>query len=185
MRRPLLLVALASSIAHAAPAPKAKDAVWFPTKEGDTRVYEVRSGDKVEGVYTDVVTKTEKKDAALHVTVRREFERHAPYITTIAMANDGLFRVASDGRALDKPILLLKTPPKVGAKWELDGGARYAVTKEEEVEVPAGKFKAVRVEQVNGDTATTLWFAPTVGVVKMSVAGSNAVTVLKEFKAGK
>jgi hypothetical protein len=39
------------------------------------------------------------------------------------------------------------------------------VTKEEKVEVPAGKFKAVRVEQVAGETVTTPWFASNVGQI--------------------
>jgi len=186
--RPLLIAVLAMSlipIAHAAPGPKGKDAVWFPIREGDTRVYEVRVGDKAESTYTDVVKKVEKKHAALHVTIHRDYPGSTPYVTIIAVTDEGLFRVAVNGKEFAKPIQLLKTPPKVGTKWELDGGARYEVTKEEDVEVPAGKFKAVRVEQVNGGTTTTLWFAPTVGLVKMAVGGSAQVTVLKEFKPGK
>jgi hypothetical protein len=188
MLRPLLLAVLAVSltpIANAAPGPKGKDAVWFPTKEGDTRVYEVRAGDKAESTYTDIVKKVEKKDAALHVTIHRDYPGSTPYVTIIAVTDEGLFRVTGNGKEFAKPIQLLKTPPKVGTKWELDGGARYEVTKEEDVEVPAGKFKAVRVEHVNGDSTTTLWFAPTVGLIKMAFGGSEQVTVLKEFKAGK
>jgi hypothetical protein len=188
MLRPLLLAALAVSVlpvAHAAPGPKGKDAVWFPTREGDTRVYEVRAGDKAESTYTDVVKKVEKKDAALHVTINRDYPGSTPYVTTIAVTEEGLFRVALNGKDLEKPIQLLKTPPKVGTKWELDGGGEYRVTKEEEVEVPAGKFQAVRVEMTAGESTTTLWFAPTVGLIKMAGAGTDQVTVLKEFKPGK
>ena len=188
MLRPLTLAAVAVLVAHAAhaaPAPRGgAEGAYFPIKEGATRVYEVRSGDTVESGYTDVVTKVEKKDAAVHVTVTRDYPGANPYVTTIAVSGEGLFRVAVSGRDLAKPILLLKLPAKVGTKWELDGGARYEVTKEEEVEVPAGKFRAVRVEQVNGDSTTTLWFAPSAGLVKMSLDG-GPVTVLKEFKPGK
>jgi hypothetical protein len=188
MIRPLMLAALAVSltpITHAAPGPKGKDAVWFPTREGDTRVYEVREGGKVLMGYTDVVTKVEKKDGAVHVTIHRDYPGSTPYVTTIAVTDEGLFRVAVGDQPVAKPIQLLKTPPKVGTKWESDAGGRYEVTKEEDVEVPAGKYKAVRVEQVNGDQTTTLWFAPTVGLIKMTTAGSELVTLLKEFKAGK
>ena len=59
------------------------------------------------------------------------------------------------------------------------------MTKEEEVEVPAGKFRAVRVEMEAGESTTTLWFAPQVGLIKMAGAGTDQVTVLKEFKPGK
>jgi hypothetical protein len=183
--RLLLVALLTASVTFAAPAPKGKDAVYFPTKEGDTRLYEVRVGDKVESGYTDTITTVEKKDGAVHVTITREYSGSQVYVTTIAVSSEGLFRVAANGDVLAKPILLLKTPPKVGTKWELDGGAQYTVTKEEEVEVPAGKFQAVRVESVAGDSKTTLWFAPNVGLIKMATEGSDRVQVLKEFKAGK
>src|SRR5262245_59338414 len=176
---------LAAAAAQAAPAPKAKEWVYFPTREGDTRVYESRSGEKVEGGYTDVVTKVEKKDEAVHVTITRERPGAAAFITTIAVTSEGVFRVAIDGEKLEKPIPLLRMPAKVGTKWELDGGAKYAVTKEEEVEVPAGKYQAIRVELASGESKTTLWFAPGVGLIKMASAGSDRVQVLKEFKRGK
>jgi len=176
----------AASVACAAPAPKAKDAVYFPTREGDTRVYEFIAGEKAEVGFTDVVTKVEKKDGAVHVTITRNYRpEFAPYVTTIAVSSEGLFRVAANGEAMAKPITLLKMPAKVGTKWELDGGAQYTVTKEEEVEVPAGKFHALRVESVAGDSKTTLWFAPNVGLIKMASDGSDRVQVLKEFKGGK
>jgi hypothetical protein len=185
MLRPLLLAAFTVSVAHAAPGPKGKDAVWFPTREGDTRVYETREGGKVEPAYTDVVTKVEKKDAATHVTITRDYTGGGVrYVTTIAVSDEGLSRVAVNGKDLDRPVLLLKTPPKVGTKWELAGGGEYRVTKEEEVEVPAGKFKAVRVEVSGGESTTVLWFAPAVGLIKMDGGGGEQVTVLKEFKAG-
>jgi len=55
----------------------------------------------------------------------------------------------------------------------------------DEVEVPAGKFQAIRVELVSGKTKSLLWFAPNVGLVKMQTEGIDRVHVLKEFKAGK
>jgi hypothetical protein len=185
MSRLLPLAILAASVAYAAPAPKSKDSVYFPTKEGDTRVYEFRAGEKVEAAYTDVVTKVEKKDGALHVTITRERVGTTPFVTTIAVSSEGLFRVAANDEKLEKPIPLLKMPAKVGTKWEADGGAKYTVTKEEEVEVPAGKFQAIRVELVTGTSKTTLWFAPNVGLIKMAGEGSDRVQVLKEFKGGK
>ena len=88
------------------------------------------------------------------------------------------------GEALEKPVPLLKMPAKVGTKWESDSG-QHTVTKEEEVEVPAGKFPAIRVELVSGASKTLLWFAPNVGLVKMQSEGSERMLVLKEFKVGK
>jgi hypothetical protein len=183
MLRVLPLAFLIATAAHAAPGPKAADPTWLPIKEGDTRVYEVRDGDRVLATYTDVVTKVEKKDADFHVTIRRESPAADPFVTTIAVTGGGLLRVELNGRKLEKPSLLLKTPPKVGAKWEV-GSARYEVTQEEDVEVPAGKFRAVRVKLTDG-AESTLWFAPNVGVVKMASTQGPVVQVLKEFKPAK
>jgi hypothetical protein len=177
------LAFLIATVAQAAPAPKSADPTWLPIKEGDTRVYEVRDGDRVLTTYTDVVTKVEKKDADLHVTIRRESPAADPFVTTIAVTGGGLLRVAINGRKLGTPSLLLKTPPKVGARWAV-GAARYEVTGEEDVEVPAGKFKAVRVKLTDG-AESTLWFAPNVGVIKMASTQGPVVQVLKEFKPGK
>ena len=57
---------------------------------------------------------------------------------------------------------------------------------DDEVEIPAGKFKAVRVELADpgAEARTTLWFAPAVGVVKIA-SGANQVPVLKAFTPGK
>ena len=190
MFRTLAALLLLPVAAVAAPRPKEKDlGCYFPTREGDKREYEVRAGDKVEGGYTDVVTKVERRDGALHVTVTRDRPGSAPYVTTIAVAPDGLTRVAADGKPLDKPATLLKLPAKAGTKWEYEGGqATYTVTKEDEdVEVPAGKYKAVRVELAadGAEARTILWFARSVGLVKMATAGTDRVTVLKAFTPGK
>ena len=172
------------AVAAPAPAPKESRLNWFPTKESVTRVYELRDGDRVVGGYTDVVTRVEKKHGVLHVTVTRDYGEKDPYVTTIAVSNKGLLRVAINGRALEKPSLLLKTPPKVGATWDV-GRAKYEVTKEEEVEVPAGRFKAVRVKLSDGGAESTFWFAPNVGVIKLASTTGPVVQVLKEVKAGK
>jgi hypothetical protein len=183
MLRPLLLAALAASVAYAAPAAKGPEASWFPTKEGATLVYETRVGGQVRGTYTDVVTKVETKDGALHVTVTHDRPGAPPAAATVAVTAEGVFRVADNGEAREKLLPILKTPPKVGTKWEGSGG-QYEVTKEEEVEVPAGKFKAVRVETTAGGRAT-LWFAPAVGLVKVVSGKGDVVQILKEFKPGK
>jgi hypothetical protein len=185
MSRLLPFAVLAASIAHAAPVPKGTDETYFPTREGDTRVYEIRVGDKVEGRYTDVVTKVEKKDGAIHVTLTRDFPGSAQYVSTVAVSSEGLFRVAYEGKVMEKPVPLLKLPAKEGTKWEVDEIGQYTIKNEEEVEVPAGKFRAVRVELVKGDHKTTLWFAPTVGQIKQVSTMDDQVRVLKELKRGK
>jgi hypothetical protein len=97
-------------------------------------------------------------------------------------------------------IRVLKLPAKEGETWEFaskDKGDltltdRYTTGKEEEIEVPAGKFKAIRVDMEtvsNGRTAVrmTYWHAPGVGVVKEVRhidRQPDMVWVLKAFTRG-
>ena len=69
---------------------------------------------------------------------------------------------------------------------------KYTTGKEEEVEVPAGKFKAIRVEMenvINGAVfRTTYWHAPGAGMVKIvshDHKRGDRVQVLKSFTPGK
>ena len=184
--RPLIAaLALFAAASHAAPAPKGKaaEATYFPTTEGAARVYEVRAGDKVEGRYTDVVTKVEKTDSRLQVTVRRDTPGSNSYDLLFVVSAEGLFGIAVSGPD-DKPFPYLKSPARVGARWEMDGGTRFEVTREEDTQVPAGKFRTVRVVQVDRNRTTTMWYAPGVGAVKMELDGGRTI-VLIEFKPRK
>jgi hypothetical protein len=183
-----LIVLLTATVVSAAPAPKTKEVFFFPTKGGDKREYEVRNGDQASSSFTDLVTKVETADKALHVTVSRDYSDTRPFVTTIAVSADGLFRVAANGKTLDRPVPLFKTPAKVGTKWDAGGDSpvSYEIVKEEDIEVPAGKYKALRVEATyEGKVQTVLWFAPSVGLVKMTNPGSDVSTVLKAFTPGK
>jgi RNA polymerase sigma factor (sigma-70 family) len=174
------------AVTLAAPAPKSKDAIYFTIGKGDTSVYEIQTNSKSTGEFTDVVTKVEVKDGALHVTIDRDCPGAEPYVTTITVSDKGLFRVALNGKTLDKPTPLLKMPAKIGANWKLESGATYTIIKEEEIEVPAGKFKSVRVETVESGGTVTRWFAPNVGVVKITNDGNpHGQIVLKELRRGK
>ncbi|WP_020470533.1 hypothetical protein [Zavarzinella formosa] len=183
-----MFVLLLATTGYAAPAPKNNPAVYFPTVMGDTRVYETQVDGKATNEFTDRVTKVEKKERATLVTVERHHESSEPFVTTIAVREDGLFRVALGPETLAEPVLLLKLPAKAGVTWDVmsgNGKTSHTIVKEEEVTVPAGKFKTIRVEiGADKDSLTTLWFAPTAGLVKMSSGNGTRVMVLKQFKAG-
>ncbi|WP_020474616.1 TapB family protein [Zavarzinella formosa] len=63
--------------------------------------------------------------------------------------------------------------------------------KTEDVEVPAGKFKTIRLEMKSQvgrvKTEATYWYAPNLGLVKMTGMSGNleSVMVLKSFTPGK
>ena len=99
---------------------------------------------------------------------------------------------------------MLKLPAKEGDSWSYESGGgdgpiahktTYTVGKEEEVEVPAGKFKAIRVDKElkydigNGPTTikTSSWYATKVGLIKsVTNPGATQTTmVLKSFTPGK
>jgi hypothetical protein len=85
----------------------------------------------------------------------------------------------------DPPLCLLKLPHKDGARWEYrcppqPGGlvaikAMNTAHGVEDIEVPAGKFEAIRVDHrgtSNGKlSSATFWYAPEVGLVKMVAEG--------------
>lgn len=77
-----------------------------------------------------------------------------------------------------EPVLMLKFPFKAGAKWETDEDSIkriHTVTGEEEVKVPAGTFKAWKMENkyvinkgIKQTSNVTVWYAKGVGVVKVN-----------------
>ena len=196
---PFVLLALGPA-ALAAPAPKdRKSDPYFPTTEGTKRVYETRTGENVSE-HTEVVTKVEKKDGAFRVAVGQEVDGEMRVTSVFEVSARGVSRVANAAGDLPNPVPLLKLAAKPGDTWDWEregpGGfgpvtTRYTAGPEEEVEVPAGKFKALRVEsatELKGRvTKYTLWYAPGVGLVKSvsTSGGPERNQVLKAFKPGK
>lgn len=190
----LLLALLTSSTLLAAPRPKGGEAVFFPTKAGDTSVYEVTTGGGGASERTTVVKKVEEIDGGWAVSVETG-PRQARYEVT----EKGVLMSHGEGRDATPPMPLLKLPAAGTPAWEYrttDGNGKaillaFKVSGEEEVKVPAGTFKAVRVDMARtagGDTVSgTLWFAPRVGPVKqVTEAGKTVRTeVLKSFTPGK
>jgi hypothetical protein len=109
----------------------------------------------------------------------------------------GLVRLRTNAIESSPPLLLLKLPVKAGDKWEgefeADGKkATYtAETREETVEVPAGKFKtmrvAIRLKEGEMVVYTTYWFVRGVGFVQQTVeaAGLNISIKLEKYKVQK
>jgi hypothetical protein len=87
-------------------------------------------------------------------------------------------RINLDGELVkfNPPQPMIAMPLKRGARWNFDGRAgelevhqQYEVAGEEDVQVPAGKFHAFRIqgEQISPNSMTIdRWFAPGIGIVK-------------------
>jgi hypothetical protein len=185
--------------AESAPKPKADDkaVMYLPTTVGDKRVLESSQNGKTSEI-SEWVTAVETKGGMTIVSFSRA--AGGPSLYQYGASADGMFRVSSAGVVYDPPYRLLKLPPKEGETWEAESPAtpgqparkfKYTTGKEEEVEVPAGKFKAVRVEmenEINGAVLrTTYWHAPGAGMIKIVTheTRGDRVQVLKLFTPGK
>jgi hypothetical protein len=173
----------------AAPVPKDKESkAYYPTVLGTKQVEELTTK-SVKMDQTAEVTKVEEKDGVYTVTLAQPGKGEGSAVvcevtgTTITILVGGTERM----KVFDLGV-------KAGDSWtsEIEVGGRkrtttHTVGKEEEVEVPAGKFKAIPVtqqEQGRRRGKVTQWYAPGVGVVK-SESDSGATRVLKEFTPAK
>lgn len=186
------------AVSLAAPVPKAKAAeLYYPTVEGTKRVMQTRPGGRT-AVATETVTKVTEKDGTYTVTIAHEINGRTDEVE-YRVSEEGVFLLPDPGDEKGEPAALLKLPAKEGDTWMSERPGRgnvtftatYTVGKEEEVEVPAGKFKAVPVTfQSDGGGLVinvTRWYAAGVGVVRVvsKTNGTERVQELKEFTPGK
>lgn len=193
----LALLALGLPLS-AAPAPKEKKdkpVLYYATKVGDKLVYDVTSG--VGGKNSErtmTVTEVEEKDGVYTVTMKQGENGGSGEKARVTA--DSL-TMLQDGAAFNSPVILFKLPAKKGDSWVSppDGKAAVAITfkstfgGEEEVEVPAGKFKAIRLDLTvsagGPDVILTIWIAPGIGPVKMTSATPGLAQTLKSFTPAK
>jgi hypothetical protein len=162
------LIITATMIAAPAPQTEKTDELYFPVRVGARRLL-VGPG-RTE---TITVTKVQEQDGTYTVMVEASYAelpgRKHHYVYEVS--KDGLFRKTASGKAA-----LLKLPYKEGTTWTADDvkpgdKLTYTMGKQKEVEVPAGKFKAIGVEAVleqsGGETKkVTYWYAPGIGLIK-------------------
>jgi RNA polymerase sigma factor (sigma-70 family) len=172
--------------------------LYFPTREGAKRVYEVRVGG-ITHVRTDTVTRVEKKGAGFRVTTGEKVPSGGILKTVTDVSARGVYLVEFAGKVHAEPVPLLKLPAKAGDSWTVErqipaaGVATftYTVAKVEEVKVPAGTFQAIRVEERTDPKilrmTATYWYAPGVGQVKAVTSTSTLeqIQVLKSYTPGK
>jgi hypothetical protein len=175
--------------------PDAKSPNYYPLQVDNAWRYKVtHAGKPVE--YIARVTKIEmvsgQEVARLESSVGSNVSEH------LLQTSDGVFRYRHNGVDITPPICLVKYPIKGDAKWagdimvDTDKGKYSCEAKEEAIEVPAGKFQAVRVtlrsENSKGKSATTTyWFADGVGLVKQTfdADGEPVVVELQKFERTK
>jgi hypothetical protein len=197
-----LIVSVAlGPVSPAAPRLKeAKPAHYFPVGIGDKRVLEFDTPKGKEEL-AEVVTAVTEHGGGLLVTTRIECHGGAGSDHQFEVSDRGVTRVVAYGLPFRTPVCHLRLPFKPGETWDTDDQlvgqvvycrAKFTAEAEEEVEVPAGKFRAVRVRVASGQGLgeTTHWYARGVGVVRSVSKQSgrdeeDRVTVLKSFTPGK
>ena len=182
----------------AADPPVVKQADYYPLRVGNKWKFQMEvNGVNVAGSYE--VAKIDQINgqalARIEVTLNG---KATPTTEHLAISDKGIFRHRVNGMEMTPPVCLLKYPVKLGETWtgktksageELDYTCR--VGKWENVEVPAGKFKAItlNISLVQGGKTivSDYWFAAGVGIVKQEfdIAGVKGSMKLEKFEEAK
>jgi hypothetical protein len=176
---------------------KMRESLWYPLQVGNTWTY--RIGDK--GFICKVVAHEKVGDVlCARVDMTPVGTSKPQTFEHLAVAEDGVYRHSINGTRLDKPVRILKLPPKKGDTWAIDakgpGEALKGTVKageEAEVKVLAGTYKNVATTtcddlDANGlHCAFTYYFAEGIGIIKQKVQIEKDMTVfeLEKFEAGK
>jgi hypothetical protein len=175
------------ALAPAAPIPqqaKKPPTFYFPTKVGTKLEYE-----EPNRQLTMVVTAVADRAGTKVVSVGRVGkDSSVSPLMTMCVTGGGLYRLERLGQKLDTPETWLQLPAEVDSTWEYPVGnpaisprpiAKLTVLGTEDVTVPAGTFRCIRVQRIEAGRTSVSWYAPEVGLVK-----TEAVTwteVLKSF----
>jgi len=180
----LLAGAACSASSSTAPLPP-QSPCYFPMKVGTKWVYQYGDKETVQ-----VLTAIEAIDGAIIVTVTEQRpEPDLPRYEKIAVSDKGLFvfETCEGVIKVAHKDCLLKLPHKAGQTWKEAPASptepgKYTSYGPELVEVPAGKYQAIRVvleyDGTPPDRVTT-WYAPNVGMVKWAIG--DRARVLKSF----
>lgn len=170
----MFLALLAATLA--APVPKAKaPPLYFPTTVGATWVYERDGGE--EAVSVSAV----EKDGDDLVVSRTSADKRGTKYSPVVVSADGLRqpRERADGQV----GWVLKSTVRDGDSWEVPDGGTRTLHGPEEVQVPAGKYQALRVVWERDGETTTSWYAPGVGEVKRTVKRGKEEAVFRALKS--
>ncbi len=193
-----LLLYGAAIAAETAPATtKTATEPFYPLAVGNQWDYEVHANGNVSEI-SNRVAKKEVIDGETLYRVDTSAGGNVSASEHLRHAQAGLYRDRFNGLEFSPPIILLKNPPTPGEKWETvtkvgdqDFNVKCVIGDYEDVKVPAGTFKALKLNvstTVGPDTfVSDYWFAPETGIVQqgLDLAGIKALLKLKKFTAGK
>jgi hypothetical protein len=168
---------------------------YYPLKAGNKWTYQIESDSVAKGSakLINQIAKIEKIDGVSLARLETIAKGKVAATEHLNVTEKGIFRNRYNGTEVSPPICILKFPIKKGSTWKTEskvGDEKLSVScksDEDEIEVPAGKFKTVKVvmdAEVAGAgilVSTTYWFAQGVGIVKQHVnINSMQFTILLE-----
>jgi hypothetical protein len=189
------LVILAASLnsVRADDKDKIGESPYYPLKIGNAWTYNGPGNTKL----VNKVVAHEKVGDMMCAKIETQVGGVAQAFEHIGITADGIYRYTLNGTKIDKPILILKLPPKKGDEWKIDtkvGNETVTgklTTTEDALTVPAGKFTAMIAggKLMTGDQALEVanYFVKDVGIakIKMDVAGQSIVIELDKFEPAK
>jgi hypothetical protein len=163
---------------------------YFPLQVGNQWNFKVTVGEN-SNTAVSRIAKIETIDKQPMALLEASVNGNVVAKEHLMQTDQGIFRYRNNNTEISPPICLLKYPVKDKAKWSddikvgNDKGKYFCETKEEAVETPAGKFKAVRVsirlESKGQNINTVYWFAKDVGIVKQTVDAKD-LSILMELE---
>ena len=163
---------------------------YYPVQEGAAWHFNVTANGN-EAKVVNRIAKIEKIDGVALGRLEAVVNDKIVATEHVSQTDKGVFRHRYNGAVIDPPLPLLRYPVKAGDKWEgdlkvgADAGKYDCVASEEEVAVPAGKFKALKVvinvAEKGNTLSTTYWFVNNVGFVRQTVEAGN-LNILMELE---
>ena len=203
----LILVTAFPGLAQEAKVqPKDKPPDYYPVKVGTKWEYKVGVDNVQPATVVYRISKIEGTGDKALAVLEQLVNDQVQATEHIGVREDGVYRyrlIMKSEKAttseFSPPVCLLKYPVKEGSYWETGtklGTKEFTVIGREgpleEVEVPAGKYKAIKVKIETTVTGTkvnnTYWFAPEVGLIKQTaeyMPGKSFTMELAKFEEGK
>jgi hypothetical protein len=150
---------------------------YFPLDEGAEWTYKMTVAGKTQK-FTNKVAKIETIDDKKLTQMESSLEGKVVASEHLTQTDKGVFRHRISGIELSKPVEIMRYPAKDGDTWEGESAAGNEKMKlsakvtAEEVTVPAGSYKAARVDiDSTGAQAVkaSSWYVPDVGMVKQII----------------
>ncbi|MCS7159209.1 MAG: hypothetical protein RMJ19_01950, partial [Gemmatales bacterium] len=162
---------------------------YYPLLIGTRWDFRIVVGGQVKGSISEVVADVETINNVPLIRIEAQVKGAVVATEHVRVSPQGLYRHRAQGSEAKPPILFLRYPAKAGDSWEFASQigtekiSGKVKTRFEEVEVPAGKFKALATvidfEVAGKPLETTIWFAEGVGKVKQTIGSGDSQVILE------